>query len=69
MIITNFAVALGGHQSSTAQNNQPKNECGSYGGEMGEDVRPLGNAGGAVFDCYGGRQVGRGVKNLKNRCI
>jgi hypothetical protein len=56
-----FVMALGGRQSSTADNNQP-NERGSDGPGIGEDVRPSGNAGGVVFDCYGSRQVGRGVK-------
>jgi hypothetical protein len=57
-----FVVALGGRQLSTAARNNQPNEHGSDGRGIGEDVRPLGNAGGAVFDRSGGSQVGRGEK-------
>jgi hypothetical protein len=63
MNIMKFVMALGCRQSSTACDNQP-NECGSDGQGMEEDVRPSRNAGEAVFDRYGGRQVGRGDKNI-----
>jgi hypothetical protein len=58
---TKFVVALGGRQSSTARNNQP-NERGIDGRDMREVVRPSGNAGGALFNRYGSRQVGSGIK-------
>jgi hypothetical protein len=56
-----FSVALGGRQSSTARNNQP-NERRIDGREMRKDVRPSGNAGGALFDRYQSPQVGSGIK-------
>ncbi len=60
---TEIRCGFGGRQSSTARNNQP-NERGGDGKGMGEDAQPSGNTGGAVFDRYGGRQVGRGDKNI-----
>ena len=47
----------------TARNNQP-NLRWIDGGGIGEDARPSGNAGGAVFDHSGGDRVGRG-ENIK----
>ncbi len=48
-----FVVALGGHQLTTAHNNQP-NLREIDGGGIGEDVRPSGNAGEVVFYRSGG---------------
>ena len=41
-----------------SHNNQP-NYRGRDGGEIGEDARQLGNAGGGAFDRSGAGQVGR----------
>jgi hypothetical protein len=54
-----FVVALGGRQSTTAHNNQT-NLRGIDGGGIGEDARPSGNAGEAVFYRSGGGRGGRG---------
>ena len=56
MNIAKFVLALGSCQSTITRNNQP-NYCMHNGGEIREDARPSGNAGGAVFYPSGGDRV------------
>ena len=50
---TKFVVTLGGHQSTIAHNNQPDQRDNNVGG-IEKDARPVGNAGGRIFDHSGG---------------
>jgi hypothetical protein len=45
-------------------NNQPKTRARDEGC-MGEEVRPMGSAGGARFDCLGTIKLGGGIKKLE----
>ena len=48
---------------------QPTKQCESDGGGIVEDVRPSGNAGGAVFDRSRGSRGGRGERIKYNKCF
>jgi hypothetical protein len=56
---TKFFVAKGGRQSMIKHNVQP-NSHGRDGRRIGQEAQLAGNAGGAVFDCFGDDQVGSG---------
>jgi hypothetical protein len=50
-------------------NNHPKTHAGDKGC-IGEEVRPVGSAGGAQFDCLRVIKLGEGVRNEnKSSCL